>query len=108
MSDLDMFRNEQMRDPEFREYCERMKMHEDIAKSIVAARLSKNLTQKELASLSGISQGDISRIENCDRLPTLKTLSRIAESMGFAVRISFEPVAKEAPVTNATEELPPE
>ena len=33
-------------------------------KEIIEARTDKNITQKELSDLTGITQGDISKIEN--------------------------------------------
>lgn len=42
-------------------------------------RKSKNLTQKELATLAGVSQGFISSCEKGKQMPSLKTLDRIAK-----------------------------
>ena len=91
MSDLEKFRAAQMQDPEFREICQEMSVSSDIAKAIISARLQKNITQKELADLTGISQGNISRYENCEKEPTVTTLKRIAKAMGLQVKIEFVP-----------------
>lgn len=95
MSDLEKFRAAQMQDPEFREICEEMSVSSDIAKAIISARLQKNITQKELAARTGISQGHISRYENCEKEPTVTTLKRIAKAMGFQFKIEFVPIPPE-------------
>ena len=89
MSDLSKFREEQLADPEFREYFEEMKVADDIARAIIGGRLAKDWTQKELALHSGVSQADISRYENCEKLPTVPTLKKIAQALGCTVEVRF-------------------
>lgn len=95
MTDLEKFRNEQLQDPEFREYYLENKALSDVAKAIVSCRLQANLTQKEFAARTGFSQGDISHYENGDVVPTLKNLNRIAMAMGLMLKIEFVPVPLE-------------
>lgn len=59
-----------------------------ISGSIIAARKIRKLTQVQLARLSGVQQGDISRIENGNLLPTTATLSKLLLALG--ARISIE------------------
>ena len=89
MSDLSKFRNEQLQDPEFLEYYLDMAASSDVSKAIIAGRLEKNLTQKELSDLTGIPQADISRLERCEGNPSLKTLKRLAKGLGLVVKIEF-------------------
>lgn len=49
-------------------------------------RKNKELTQQELADLSGVSQALISAYERGERKPTNKTLVRLARTMGVRVR----------------------
>ena len=53
--------------------------------------LSAYLTQKQLAELVGIDQGDISKLENGLRNPTIQLLKRIADSMNMTLKIEFIP-----------------
>lgn len=92
MSDFERFRNEQLQDPEFLEYYLDMLPAADISKAIIAARLDRDLSQKELAELTGIHQTDISRLERCEGSPSLKTLKKLAKGLGLAVRIQFVPI----------------
>ena len=49
------------------------------------------MTQKELSERTGISQADISKIENGTRNPSLNLLKRLAEGMGMTLKIEFVP-----------------
>ncbi len=49
------------------------------------------MTQRELSAITGIAQGDISRIESAHANPSLKTLKRIADGLGMIVEITFKP-----------------
>ncbi len=88
------YRNEQLRDEDFRKEYENMQPEFDIIRAIVNARTSKNLTQKELAERTGINQADISKLENGTRNPTVNLLKRLAEGMDMALKIEFVPKQK--------------
>ena len=61
-----------------------------LLREIISARKYKNITQKELSDLTGITQGDISKIENGNANPSLKTLKKLAAAFGKKLVISFE------------------
>ena len=63
----------------------------DIIRALVDARISQNLTQAQLAEKTGINQGDISKIENGTRNPSLKLLKRLADGMDMMLKIEFIP-----------------
>jgi len=88
------YREEQLRDEEFRKEYDNMQPEFDIIRAIVNARTSKNLTQKELAERTGINQADISKLENGTRNPTVNLLKRLAEGMDMALKIEFVPKQK--------------
>ena len=56
---------------------------------MIDARKVSGLTQKELSERTGIAQADISKLENGNANPSLKTLQRLAAAMGKSVKISF-------------------
>jgi len=60
-----------------------------VAYTIKEIRLSKKLTQQQLAVKAGIPRSVISRIESGKRNLTLETLMNIADSMGEEVEIRF-------------------
>lgn len=94
MKTLNEFLNEQLQNPEFREEYEKIQPEMDVIKAIVDARVSKNLTQKELSERTGINQADISKLENGTRNPSLNLLKRLAEGMDMVLKIEFVPKSK--------------
>jgi len=69
-----------------------------VGSACARARKERGLTQCELATLSGVAQAEISRIENCAILPTTQTLLRITSALNM--RINFELLA--TPTRRAT------
>lgn len=61
----------------------------DLAVSLMKARENAQLTQKQLADLVGTSQNAISRVENGNGNPSLKTLTRIADALDQPLDIRF-------------------
>ena len=80
-----------MKNPEFAEAYEEIQPEMSVIKAIVDARLSRNMTQKELAEATGIAQGEISKLENGTRNPSIKLLQRLAEGMDMTLNVSFLP-----------------
>ena len=91
MSDLSVFLKEQMGNPEFAKEYNALQPERDAIRSMIEARKSQNLTQKQLADLVGVDQGDISKLENGLRNPTIQLLKRIADSMNMTLKIEFVP-----------------
>ena len=58
--------------------------------AVMAARAQRDLTQKELAELSGIDQSDISKIERGIANPTVSTLEKIASALNGKLIIEIE------------------
>lgn len=56
-----------------------------MADTIIVKRKSKKLTQAQLAEMTGINRGMISRIESCDYTPSIDQLQAIAEVLDFEV-----------------------
>lgn len=94
MRTLDDMLQEQMQDEEFCKEYEAMQPELDVIRAIVDARISQNLTQKELAERTGIDQADISKLEHGTRNPSINLLKRLAEGMDMVLRIEFVPKQK--------------
>jgi len=62
-----------------------------LANQILTARRRIGLTQVELASMCGIAQSEISRIERGDGNPTVVTLSRIGRSLDLNLQFVSAP-----------------
>lgn len=63
----------------------------EIIQAFSEARHASGMTQKELSELTGIAQGDISKLEKGNANPSLKTLQRLAEGMGMKLKLEFVP-----------------
>ena len=83
--------NEQMKDESFKKEYEALAPEYEIISSLIDARKSCNITQKQLAETTGIAQSDISKIENGFGNPTIKLLQRLAEGLGMNLKVEFIP-----------------
>lgn len=88
--DFKTFRENQLKNPEVREAYEELQPNYALAHALIDARISSDLTQKELSVRTGIAQSDISKYENGNGNPSLRTLQRIAKALGKRVRLAFE------------------
>jgi len=94
MRKYDDFLAEQLQDEEFKKEYDNLQPEFDVIHAIVDARVSQNLTQKQLAERSGINQADISKLENGTRNPSINLLKRLADGMDMALKIEFIPKQK--------------
>ena len=94
MNDLHELTDELMKDPEFKKEYDALQPERDLTMSLVMARKKAGLTQAELSEKTGISQSDISRLENGSRNPTVALLNRIANALNATCRIEFVPNAR--------------
>lgn len=90
---FDDFLQEQLRDPEFRQEYEALQPEHAVVQAMIDARRASGLTQKELSERTGIAQGDISKLENGNANPSIRTLQRLAAGMGMTLKIEFTPKA---------------
>lgn len=91
MKTLDEYLDDQLQNDEFRKEWEDSQPEMDVIRAMVDARISQNLSQKELAERTGIDQADISKLENGTRNPSLKLLKRLADGMGMTLKLEFIP-----------------
>ena len=87
MKTLNEMLEKQMNDENFRKEYEEMQPEFDVIRAIVDARTSQNLTQKELAVLTGNKQQVISRIERKESIPTIRAFSHILDALGYELQI---------------------
>lgn len=85
------FLQEELKDPELKAEYEALEPEYNIINALIEARKSQNLTQKDLSVRTGITQADISRIENGTRNPSLAMLKRLAEGLGMQLKLEFRP-----------------
>ncbi len=73
---LKEYKKEKLKNPEFAKAYEEIQPEMNVIRAIIDARISQNITQKELADRTGIAQTEISRLENGTRNPSIKLLQR--------------------------------
>jgi len=89
------FFEEEMNDPEFRARYELLQPEGAVTQAVIDARTNFGITQKKLSQKTGISQGDISKIETGEANPSIKTLQRLAAGMNTKLQIVFLPISSE-------------
>jgi transcriptional regulator with XRE-family HTH domain len=94
MKTLEKALAEQMKNPDFRAEYEALEPEFAIIQAIIDARKDSGMTQKELAEATGIAQADISKLENGNANPSLKTMQRLASGMGMKLKIEFLPASQ--------------
>lgn len=89
MDDMQKYLEEQLKNPKFKKEYDALEPEFVVIRAILDARREKGITQKELSELTGIAQGDISKLENGSANPSVKTLERVATALGKRLKIEF-------------------
>ena len=77
--------------PEERRVLEKSRRRFAIGARLLDRRLAAGMSQRQLATVSGIDQAEISRIERGQSNPTVQTLHALGAPLGVA--LDFTPVA---------------
>ena len=81
-------KKEVLSDPEVKKEYDALEPEFQLILAMLELRSKQNLTQQELADRTGINRSDISKSENGNANPSLKTMKRLAAAMGKRVHIS--------------------
>ena len=90
MLTLDAVLKKKLENPEFKAAYVEQQPEMTFIRALIEARAEQGLTQKDLAERSGIQQADISRVERGKGNPGIKTLQRLANAMGYNLKIELE------------------
>ena len=91
MKTLESALKAQMKNPAFKAEYEALEPEFAIIQARIDARKSTGMTQEQLAQRTGIAQADISKLENGNANPSLKTMQRLASGMGMRLKVEFLP-----------------
>lgn len=91
MSSYKEYKEKALQNAEVKEEYDALQPEYDIIQAMISARVNQNLTQKELSERTGITQADISRIENGTRNPSLSMVKRLAEGLGMQLKLELIP-----------------
>lgn len=92
MSSYKEYKKRALQNPEVKVEYDALQPEYDIIQAMIDARVQQNMTQKELSSKTGITQADISRIENGTRNPSLSMVKKLAKGLGMQLKLEFIPV----------------
>lgn len=91
MSSYEEYKKKALNIPEVKAEYDELQPEYDLIQAMIDARISQNITQKKLSEATGITQADISRIENGTRNPSLAMIKRIAAGLGMQLKLEFIP-----------------
>lgn len=60
-----------------------------LASAVIDGRKKKNLTQQQLADITGINRASLSRLESADFMPSIPQLEELGEALGFDITKLF-------------------
>ena len=86
------YKEKALQDPEVKAEYDALQPEFDIIQAMIDARNNQNMTQKELSAKTGITQADISRIENGTRNPSLAMVKRLANGLGMQLKLELIPI----------------
>ena len=89
------YKKKVLKNPEVKAEYDALQPEYDIIQAMIDARNYLNITQKELSERTGITQADISRIENGTRNPSLNMVKRLAKGLVMQLKIEFIPMQSE-------------
>ena len=84
--------NERLQDPKFKKEWDELEPEYQLIRALINARDEKNISQRQLSEITGITQADISKMESGEANPTLNTLKRVAQGLGMRLELSFKPL----------------
>lgn len=82
-------KNDLLKNDEVRKEYDALETEYEIKRAVLEARRQKDLTQQQLADLTGIDRADISKLENGNTNPSIALLKRIADGLDMKLKIEF-------------------
>ena len=95
MNDFRKQLDKKLQNPKYKEKWDAHEPVFQVIKTLIEARKKKSMTQKQLAERTGITQPDISRLENGRGNPSLRTLNNLARGLGMVMKVEFVAVKPE-------------
>ena len=78
-----------LQEPEFKQAYDALEVEYAIRNEILKCRKELGLSQLQLSTLTGITQPDISKLENSKANPSIATLKKLAEAFGKKLLVQF-------------------
>lgn len=78
-----------LKNPEFRKAWEESEAEYQISRALIAARLSKKISQRELAKRANTTQAVISRLESMSANPSIGLIQKVASALNLRLKIQL-------------------
>ncbi len=88
--DWDTHKKTLLKNPQVRKALKETELEYQVAREIIKARITRGLTQKQLAEKLKTRQSVISRVENAKTVPSLSFLKRVAQAIGSTLQVQFK------------------
>lgn len=80
---------ELLADPAVKKEYDRLAPHYAIISQVIAARIKKGITQKDLAEKMGTKQSAIARLESGNSNPSISFLEKLAGVLGYKLTVKI-------------------
>lgn len=80
---------ESLKNPEFKKAWEESEAEYQISRALIAARLSKKISQRDLANRANTTQAVISRLEGMNANPSIGLIQRVAAALNLKLKIQL-------------------
>ena len=89
MSEWKDFRDELLQDLEVKQAYDAHAVERELSRAVLQQRIALKVTQKEMADMMSVPQGNVSRLESGSRSPTIATLQKAAKALNVPLEIRF-------------------
>lgn len=83
------YRDRKLQEPEFKQAYDELEVEYAIMNEMLKLRGEAGMSQSQLSQKTGITQPDISKLENGKANPSITTLKKVARAFGKKLRIQF-------------------
>ena len=83
------YKQKKLENPEFKKAYEELEVEYAIMDEMLRLREETGMSQSQLSAKTGITQPDISKLENGNANPSLSTLKKVARAFGKKLRVQF-------------------
>lgn len=73
--------------PEFKKAWDESRAEYELIGEMIELRKKENITQGQLAAITGSKQQTISRIERKEMMPTLRVFNKLLDALGYELQI---------------------
>lgn len=78
-----------LKNPEFKKAWDESEAEYQISRALIAARLSKKISQRDLAEAANTTQAVISRLESMSANPSIGLIQKVASALNLKLKIQL-------------------